>query len=105
MIGQWERDAAWAALGRRARAAGAWLPSTKMLKGALYHGRFISQGDDAHPGARIGNTPAGSAQLFPGDVETMILAEIVDTLAPADYVGCHAYGGIDNQLMVGPQRK
>ena len=76
-----------------------------MPKDALDHGKFFNQGDDAHPGARIGNTPTGYAQLFPGDVEPMLLAEIVDTLASADYVGCRAYGGIDNQLMVGPQSK
>ena len=39
----------------------------------------------------------------PGDMSIMLLPEIVATLASADYVGYHAYGGIHDQLMVGPE--
>ncbi|MHC4230921.1 MAG: PKD domain-containing protein, partial [Planctomycetota bacterium] len=39
----------------------------------------------------------------PGDMEMMLLPEIVDLLATADYVGYHSYGGIDDLLLIGPQ--
>jgi PKD repeat protein len=39
----------------------------------------------------------------PGNMDNMLLPEIVDLLAGADYVGYHAYGGIKDQLMVGPE--
>ena len=39
----------------------------------------------------------------PGDMETMLLPEVVDLLATADYAGYHAYGGNKDQLLNGPQ--
>jgi len=39
----------------------------------------------------------------PGDMETMLLPELVDLLATADYAGYHAYGGNKDQLLNGPQ--
>jgi PKD repeat protein len=40
----------------------------------------------------------------PGDMSRMLLPEIVAALGAADYAGYHTYGGIDDQLMMGPQR-
>ncbi len=40
----------------------------------------------------------------PGDIEMMLLPEIVDLLATADYVGYHSYGGQKDLLLMGPQR-
>ena len=39
----------------------------------------------------------------PAPVENILVQEVVDCLAIADYVGYHAYGGINDQLMVGPE--
>jgi hypothetical protein len=39
----------------------------------------------------------------PGDMQTMLLPEVVSLLATADYAGYHAYGGKDDQLLEGPQ--
>jgi PKD repeat protein len=39
----------------------------------------------------------------PGDMNNMLLQEIVDCLTVGDYVGYHAYGGEQDQLMVGPE--
>ncbi len=39
----------------------------------------------------------------PGDMEIMLLPEVVDLLATADYAGYHSYGGINDQLLIGPQ--
>lgn len=39
----------------------------------------------------------------PGDMEIMLLPEVVDLLGTADYAGYHAYGGDKDQLLIGPQ--
>ena len=39
----------------------------------------------------------------PGDMAMMLLPEIVDLLATADYVGYHTYGGNKDLLLIGPQ--
>lgn len=39
----------------------------------------------------------------PAPVENILIQEVVNCLAIADYVGYHAYGGINDQLMVGPE--
>jgi len=41
----------------------------------------------------------------PGDVSFMEFQEVRDCLAVADYVGYHAYGGINDQLMIGPEQE
>ncbi|NLE60810.1 MAG: PEGA domain-containing protein [Planctomycetes bacterium] len=41
----------------------------------------------------------------PGDESYMSLQEVRDCLAVGDYVGYHSYGGIDDQLMIGPQQE
>jgi hypothetical protein len=39
----------------------------------------------------------------PGDIDFMLLPEVVSLLATADYAGYHAYSSPDDQRLVGPQ--
>lgn len=40
----------------------------------------------------------------PGDMENMLLPEVVELLETADYAGYHTYGGNEDLVLIGPQR-